>query len=108
MKYPDDFREVTINTYGKPIKNGPNGEERWTCYVVEEDRDRDFMYIYEDGKHKLFTIHSSNLNAGPCSHWIYPDPIFIGENNVWDLYNQMSEKGIFRKREDGIGYYHYK
>lgn len=112
MNEHPDLRKITIDTYEKPIMKGPNGEEFWTCYVVpfddEQEGDSFYIYIYENEQHKLFDLVCSNLNAGPCDHWIKPEPVLVGKD-IWDLYNQMSERGIFRKREDGSGlYYHYK
>lgn len=105
-----DLRLITIDTYEKPIKKGPNGEEFWSCQVVNVSKgtsESDFyIYILEEEQHKLFNLRCSNLNAGPCDHWVDPEPILVGKT-IWDLYDQMGKSGIFRKREDGLGYYHY-
>lgn len=106
-KFPN-LREIIIDTYEKPIRKGPNGEEYWECQIVKNEMSQlgFFICLKEDEKYKLFNLIASNLNAGLCSHWIEHEPIIIG-NDIWDLYDQMGKKQIFRKREDGLGYYHY-
>lgn len=113
MTYKDpwsDCRQVNICSRGRysqqEIDTGWEGEQIWHVVDVPNyNFNEQFMYIEENDYHNIFKI-KGGLCVAPPVLYVYKEPFLSGET-LWHLYEAMSQQGLFRKREDQLGYYHY-